>query len=526
MRRLARVPRFLLSIATLAVVVAAAASAQNPPPRQTGGIPPNANPPTAASTPSSASQRQQPPERLLPAESVTSHTLTVNGRAINYTARASALPLTDDKGVQTAEVFYVAYTVAGGDAARRPITFAFNGGPGAASAYLHLGALGPRAVDFGDGRSPPGAGNGAIVDNPDTWLPFTDLVFVDPVGTGYSHAMRDVKDTAKTFWGVRQDLDALSQTIRRALVKLDRVGSPVYLAGESYGGFRAARLVGRLPTEQGIAVRGAVLVSPVLEFSLQGGNDVDPLPWALRLPSYAAVNLENQGKLSESALADAERFALTDYVAALIAPQGDAQRRSDLYARIAAFTGLPETVVARWNGRVPGSVFVKEIRHDKNEVASSYDAAVLGDDPYPSSPTPRGADPIFEGIIAPLTTAFVSYARNELQYRTDRRYRLLNGEVSRKWEWGSRGPSGTVGAGDDLRRALALNPRLKVVIDHGMTDVVTPYMTSRFVVDHLPEALTKDRVALKLYPGGHMMYLRPASRAALKTDAQAIYGGD
>jgi carboxypeptidase C (cathepsin A) len=171
---------------------------------------------------------------------------------------------------------------------------------------------------------------------------------------------------------------------------------------------------------------------------------------------------------------------------------------------------------------------VKEIRHGKSEVASSYDAAVLASDPYPFAPSRRGNDPIFEGVIAPLTTAFLNYVRNDLHYRTDRRYQVLNGDVARKWQWGGnrRGPSGSIGASDELRQALSLNPGLKVEIDHGMTDLVTPYMASRYVVEHLPPDLTKGRVTVNLYSGGHMMYLRPESRAAMRNNAQALYGGE
>jgi carboxypeptidase C (cathepsin A) len=458
----------------------------------------------------------------LPPESVTKHSISIGGKTLNYTARAGALTLTGDNDEPRAEVFYVAYMLA--DAHEpRPLTFAFNGGPGAASAYLHLGAIGPRMIDLGDGRSPPGGRPPKIVDNPDTWLPFTDLVFIDPVGTGYSYALRDVKDVPREFWGVNQDLDSLSQTIRRALTKLDRASAPVYLAGESYGGFRAARLLDRLPTGQGITVDGAVLVSPALEFSLRGSSDLDPLPWALRLPSYAAVNLESQGKLTPEALRDAEQFALGDYIAQLIEPSP--ARAASINARTAALIGLPADFVARWNGRIPSGAFAKEIGRARGTLASQYDASVAGEDAYPSSPTARGGDPVFDGIIAPLTTAFVQYARDELQYRTDRRYRLLNGEVSRRWDWGRSGPSSSLGTSGELREALALNPRLKVVIDHGMTDLVTPYMASRYVIDHLPDALTRDRVILRLHPGGHMMYLRPESRAGLRDDAKVLYDG-
>jgi carboxypeptidase C (cathepsin A) len=489
---------------------------------QTPHPPGPTRPPDAKTQAEQPAEVARPSEPALPADAVTGHLLSLKGRQIAYTARAGTLTLTDAEGGKTAEVFYVAYTLDGKGAAARPITFAFNGGPGASSAYLQLGAIGPRVLDFGDGRSPVTPG-GKIVDNPDTWLAFSDLVFIDPVGTGYSRATNAVKDVGKAFWGVHQDLDALDKIIWLALAKLDRFASPVYLAGESYGGYRAARLIARLPDDQGVAVSGATLISPALEFSLSGGDDLNPLPWALRLPSYAAVALEGRGKLSPEALAGVERFALGDYLAALAAPLAEPDKNAALYATIADDIGLPEALVARWRGRVPARVFTKEIHHDQGEVASLYDGSVVGIDSHPSAPESHGPDPVFESIIAPLTTAFVAYARDELQFKTERPYVLVSSEVNHKWDWERRGPSGSVGASDDLRRALATNPRLKVVIDHGMTDLVTPYMASRFVIDHLPGPLTQGRVALHLYAGGHMMYLRPESRAELAATAQAMY---
>ena len=251
-----------------------------------------------------ADQGEKPPEAAapLPPDAVTAHRLVLADRTIDYTARAGSLSLTDDKGIKTAEIFYVAFLRDG--SAKRPITFALNGGPGAASAYLDLLATGPRILDLGDGRRLPPT-HGDLTDNPDTWLDFTDLVFIDPIGTGYSIATGD-QNAQQRFFGVHEDLDALSAAIGLALTKLGCRDSPVYLLGESYGGFRAARLPLLLSEQQGIKVSGAVLLSPVIEFSLMQGDDFNPLPWALRLPSYAAVNLEKHGALEPEALTDAE----------------------------------------------------------------------------------------------------------------------------------------------------------------------------------------------------------------------------
>ncbi len=457
----------------------------------------------------------------LPADATTHHTLTLNGKTLDYTAVAGSLPLTDDKGAKQADIFYVAFFRDGVDASKRPITYAFNGGPGAAAAYLDIGALGPRALDFGAQGKPQPAVD-SVQDNPDSWLPFTDLVFIDPVGTGFSRAVSD--EAAKKLYRVGPDLDAFAEVIRLHLTRTQRLTSPVFLVGESYGGFRAARLAHQLATDAGIAPQGVLLVSPAIEFHLMQGDRFDVLPWALALPSYAAVMLEEKNALSADALKDAESFALGEYLTGLAAPDA---RPAQFYARIAALTGLAEPTVERWRGRIPAGVYIKERRRDAGEVLSRYDGAISAPDPNPSSRYPQD-DPVLEGTIAPFTRAFTAYARSELGFSTDLAYQLLNHEVSRHWEWrdGDGGGRASLGAGDELGRALALEPRLRVLIAHGLTDLTTPYMMSRFVVDHLPSNVTSERVSLKLYAGGHMMYLRTSSRHRLHDDAQLFYGGE
>lgn len=466
-----------------------------------------------------AGQAAEPP---LPADATTTRTLKLKDREIAYTAIAGTLPLANAKGEKVAEMAYVAYRRDGAAPAGRPITFVFNGGPGAASAYLHLGALGPRVIDFGDGRAPPN-GEARLIDNADTWLDATDLVFVDPVGTGYSRPTVAEDEARNLFWGVRQDLDAIGAFMRRALAKLDRVGAPVFLVGESYGGFRAARLPEHLAGHEGIAVRGIVLVSPALEFSLMDADAFNPLPWALRLPSLAAVHLEAQGRLTRGALAEVERFSLGPYVTALVAPDRERAADDKLHATLAEYLGLPAETIKRWRARVPLDAYIKEIRRRDGKLASRYDGSIAGPDPYPSAATPQSGDPVLEGLTAPLTTAFIAYARDELGFKTERRYALLNGEISGRWDWGRRGRGRAAGTSDALSKALSLDSRLKVVVAHGMTDLVTPYLASRYVIDHLPDALTRGRVTLAVYPGGHMMYFRPGSRAELRRDVQALY---
>jgi carboxypeptidase C (cathepsin A) len=459
----------------------------------------------------------------LPADATTHHSLTLNGKTLEYTAVAGSLPLTDDKGAKQADIFYVAFFRDNvSDASKRPITYAFNGGPGAAAAYLDIGALGPRALDFG-AQGKPQPTIDSVQDNPDTWLTFTDLVFIDPVGTGFSRAVND--EATKKLYRVGPDLDALAHIIRLHLTRTQRLTSPVFLVGESYGGFRAARLAHQLATDAGIAPQGVLLISPAIEFRLMQGDRYDVLPWALALPSYAAVALEEKNALSADALKDAESFALGDYLTGLATPDA---RPAQFYARISALTGLAESIIERWRGRIPAGVYIKERHRAEGEVLSRYDGGIAAPDPNPSSRYPED-DPVLEGTIAPFTTAFTAYARGELGFSTDLAYQLLNHEVSRHWEWrdgDGGGGRGSLGAGDELARALAIEPRLRVFIAHGLTDLTTPYMMSRFVVDHLPRNVTAERVSLKLYTGGHMMYLRTASRHRLHDDAQTFYGGE
>jgi len=470
----------------------------------------------AAPAPAAADAHRTP----LPADAVTQHEITIAGTKLAYTATAGTLALSDDKGEAKADIFYVSFVLApGAETANRPITYLFNGGPGASSAYLDIGAVGPRTLVFGAGGEMPAAPG--VADNPDTWLPFTDLVFIDPVGTGWSRATGADDATAKEFYGVDQDLDALADIIRLHLTKSGRLTSPVYLAGESYGGFRAARLAHELATEHGIAPAGVTMISPVIDFGLMSSNPLDPVPWALRLPSYAAAKLGVKA-IDPGALADAESFALGDYLSALVAGTRDGAAANAVYARLAQFTGLDLDRIAQWHGLIPLDDYIRELRRRDGRIVSRYDATASATDPSPWSGGGRD-DPVLDGTIAPFTTAFVAYARDELGFATDRRFELLNHDVSRHWDWhGGRGPFRSLSANDALQQALALSPRLKVLIAHGVADLETPYMMSRYIKDHMPAPLG-DRIALKLYAGGHMLYLHSDSRRRLHDDVQAFY---
>src|SRR3954462_15617051 len=286
--------------------------------------------------------------RLLPPDAASDKEITVGGRKIAYTATAGTLALFDQSGEKTASVFYTAYISKGTDAARRPLTFAFNGGPGAASVYLNLGLAGPRTVDFGpDGRDGAAA---KLVDNPDSWLAFTDLVMIDPMGTGWSRTTKP--DDAKGFYGVRSDANVLAKVIALYVAKNSRGASPKYLLGESYGGFRAAKVAGALKSDQGIVITGIVMVSPLLEAAFQWGGSQFALGAALHFPTLVATELERAKKYTPEALAEAERFAMNEYLPMLAGRPPTGEKAKAFYGRVAELTGLPADVVAKSRGFV------------------------------------------------------------------------------------------------------------------------------------------------------------------------------
>jgi carboxypeptidase C (cathepsin A) len=454
---------------------------------------------------------------LLPADSVTQHTIALNdGSKLDYTATAGTFSLFDQSGERSAAVFYTAYVAKPTGAANRPVTFVFNGGPGAASAFLSLGLVGPRLVQFGgNGRD---GSQVRLIDNPDTWLAFTDLVLIDPIGTGWSRTAKP--DNAEAFWNVRADAESMAKVIALYVAKNNRVSSPKFILGESYGGFRAVKVARALQNDQGISVNGLLMLSPLLEGAFQFGGDRFALGAALQLPSLAAAEMERKGTFSQEALAQAEHFALTDYLTALAGPplQGDAAKA--FYARVAAMTGLPEDVVERQRGFI-GDAYIKDLHAGDHKIVSHYDATFAVDDPNPESPVARAPDPILDGLVRSYGSAFVSYARDELGFKTDMTYNLLNDDVAGQWKWGS--GHGQPSVAEDLRVLLELTPSFRFMIAHGYSDMVTPYAVSRYILNHLPAAEAEGRAQLRLYRGGHMFYLDPDSRKAFTADARTMY---
>jgi carboxypeptidase C (cathepsin A) len=459
---------------------------------------------------------------LLPQPSTTEHSITTPAGTLDYKAETGTLSLLGGDGAVTAEIFYTAYFRKPEGEAKRPITFVFNGGPGAASAYLHIGALGPRVVKTapdGSFLSPPQS----LEDNPDTWLDMTDLVFVDPVGTGYSREAPG-NDT-KNFWGVDQDASSMGAFIRLFLSQSGRTGSPFYLAGESYGGFRAALLARTLQEDVGLSPSGIVLISPALEFALLRGDDFLLWQYAFELPAMAATKLEEEGVHGDELkrrLDEVERYARGEYVTALAS--GLEAGRDKASERVAEITGLPLDLVRRNYARIPASVFAREFQRQTGKVLSLYDGTITTPDIAPDSLRSETPDPVLDRSVPVLTSLFVDYVQKELNWRTPVSYRLLNGEISGKWDYGTSSTrQGFAGVLADIQKARSLNPDLGVLIAHGFADLVTPYTSSRFLIDQLPSLEGAEPIRLTTYEGGHMMYFRKDSRAALKRDAAELF---
>jgi carboxypeptidase C (cathepsin A) len=490
-------------------------------------------------------QRPARPVRSLPPDQTTQHTLELPGRTLKFAATAGSIPLSNGDGRLLAEMAYIAYTLADGEPRARPVTFAFNGGPGAASAWLHLGVLGPWRLPLEPAAAAPSAPS-ALAPNAETWLDFTDLVMIDPIGTGYSLIARPPEGGpeggerwnrasgvrsgaasreeggARYFWSVGGDVESISDFIRIWLQKHGRTGSPKFLVGESYGGFRGPKIAHLLQTRHGVGLSGLVLVSPVLDFTARRGGYVPMAPVVL-LPSLAAAASERKGLVpTRAANREAEVYARGEYLADLMRGPRDAAALDRMVTRVAALTGLPEPVVRRLGGRVDAGTYNRELNRPRGQTASAYDASVTGFDPDPTAPVSRASDPFTSALAAPLTSAMVELYATRLGWQPEGRYRISNMDAHGAWIWGN-SPSSPE-AVSDLKSALALDPRLKVLVAHGFTDLVTPYLASELILDQLPVYGDLGRVASAVYPGGHMFYSREVSRKAFRADALRLYG--
>jgi len=459
-----------------------------------------------------------PEGRRLPPDSTTSQSVTLpDGRKLEFKATAGALPLVDESGKLSAEIGFVAYTRDSGDGSERPITFAINGGPGASSAYLNIGAIGPwRLPTGGDSISPSQAV--ALVPNDGTWLDFTDLVFIDPIGTGYSRA---ADGDAKKYWSVDTDASILAAVIARYLRINGRMASPKFYVGESYGGFRGPLIAAKLQEDVGVGLSGLVLLS-VLDFAWLQRPRTDPWSSVLRLPSLAAGAVERSGRQPDTTLvAPAEDYATGGYLADLLKGPGDKDAVSRMIDRLAGLTGLDAEFLRRQAGRPSVNSVQREIDRASGRVTSAYDTGITGWDPDPDTLHSGFEDPQLTALQAPLTSAMIDlYARTLKWPVPNQRYELLNNAVNRGWTWGSgrQAPE----ALSALKGALALDGKLRVLVAHGYTDLVTPYFASKLLLAQVPP-YGGGRLGLTVYPGGHMFYSRASSRAAFHQDAQTLF---
>jgi carboxypeptidase C (cathepsin A) len=466
-----------------------------------------------SSTPGSPAAAEQ---HRLPPDSTTKQTLALPGRTLAFTATAGSIRLFDDKGEPAADLAYTSYQLDGTEARNRPVTFLFNGGPGAASAWLQFGDAGPwRLAMNGDAASssaPP-----ELLPNAETWLDFTDLVFIDPVSTGYSRFVTTSEDVRKRFFSVGGDVDSLALMIRRWLEKHDRLLSPKFVAGESYGGIRGPKIVNNLQTQQGVGVKGLILVSPVLDFRDFGGSSLLKYVWSL--PTMAAVAREKEkGSVTRADLADVEGYARSDFLIDVLKGEADTEATNRIADRIAAFTGIDQAVSRRLAGRFDAVEFRREFDRKNGKVTGRYDASVTGFDSYPDSSFYHFGDPSAEPLFAPLTSAAVDLTTRKLNWRPDGSYNLMSAAADKGWDWG-RGLNPPESL-SQLRQILARDPKLKLLVVHGLFDLATPYFGSKILLDQLPAYATPDRVKLVVYPGGHMFYTRDASRKAFRDEAE------
>jgi carboxypeptidase C (cathepsin A) len=457
---------------------------------------------------------------------VTSHELKVGAKVLKYKVTTGFMPLKNEEGKTEARIFFMAYVAerTGGPAAR-PLMFSFNGGPGSSSVWLHLGALGPKRVKMlEDGGLP--APPYDLVDNDLTWLEFTDLVFIDPVGTGYSRAEKD----GKKYWGVQGDIQSVGEFIRLYLTRHERWASPLFLVGESYGTTRAAGLSGYL-VDRGIAFNGIVLVSSILNFQTARFTKGNDLPFVLFLPTYTAtawyhkrLPADLQAKPLRDVLSEVERWAATEYTDLLA--RGDAlsaAERKALAEKLNRYTGLDHEYLENTDLRIEIQRFCKELLRGEKRTVGRLDSRFKGMDLLAAAERPD-FDPSMAAIRPPYTAMFNDYVRRELGFKSDLTYHILGGGIG-AWEWGSAG-NGFADTSESLRSAFAKNPHMKLFVASGFYDLATPYFATQYTLSHLGlDPSLKPNVGTGYYEAGHMMYIHTGELARLRKDVGAFVAG-
>ncbi len=460
------------------------------------------------------------------APSVTHHTISLDGQQLSYTATAGFLPMRDESGEMRATVFHIAYTLDGADdPASRPVTFVFNGGPGSSSVWLHMGAIGPMRVlmtDDGEALPPPAR----LAPNEGTWLGATDLVFIDPVGTGYSRPAEGREQ--REFSGLNEDAQSVGEFIRLWTTQNERWLSPKFLAGESYGTTRAAALARHLQSRHDMYVNGIVLISSILNFQTARFDVGNDLPYALFLPTYTATAWHHgklprdlQGDLQQ-ALRESESFALGDYWTALAKGDGlSAAERDEIARRVSRLTGLSEDYVQQANLRIEIGRFCKELRRDERLTVGRLDSRFTGIDSDAAGERYQ-YDPSMAAISGPYAAALNDYVRRSLGFESDLPYEILTGRVH-PWRWGSESNQGYANVAEDLRRAMNENPYLRVHIASGYYDLATPYFATEYTVSHLGlEPQLRENISTSYYESGHMMYIHVPSLISLREHAEAF----
>jgi carboxypeptidase C (cathepsin A) len=511
--------RVLLPFAVV-VALAGPLAAQppgRPPDRETRRPEPQAAPAPRDAEP--VAKPIAPPAPPVEELSTTSHTIQVDGREIRYQATAGTLPIRDDAGKAVASMFFVAYAREGEDARTRPVAFLYNGGPGSASIWLHMGSFGPRRVVMsGDGQQP--APPYRLADNEHSLLDVSDLVFVDAIDTGFSRPAPG--EDPRQFHGVRGDIRAFGEFIRTYLTRFSRWSSPKYLMGESYGTMRSAGLAGELQDRHGIELNGIVLISSILDYMTKGYASGNDLPYSLFLPTYTAtawyhkqLPADLQADLSK-ALDESRAFASGEYLLALA--RGNHLTPSEqqtIATKLARLTGLSEEYLRRSNLRVTDPRFRVELLRDERRTVGRLDGRLTGVDADAAGER-QEYDPSDLAIKGAYSATFNDYVRQELKWDWQQRY-PTSGNV-RPWSY-DEFTNRYLNLADTLRGAMAKNPFLKVLVVNGYYDFATPFGATEHTMSHLAfEPTIKERIEMTYYEAGHMMYIRPSEHAKLKQD--------